>query len=319
MSASLAHEVMAAARRLGDLVVRTPVVPCPWLSAATGADVRLKLENVQRTGSFKLRGALHALLRLSPAQRRHGVVCASSGNHGLGVATAAAQLQLAAAVFVPESTPAGKVAAIERAGASVERFGADCVDTERHAREVAAATGRHYVSPYNDADVVAGQGTVAVELLAQWPDVEVVYVALGGGGLIGGMAAYARSVRPAIEFVACSPSASAAMAACVRQGRIVDVPCEPTWSDSTAGGVEPGALTFPLCQQLIDRFVDVDEPAIEHALLAMLGEQHLLVEGAAAVAVAGCRQDAPPAGRRAAIVVCGGNLPLPLLQRLLAR
>jgi threonine dehydratase len=317
--ADLAPGVVAAAQRLGDLVVHTPMVPCPWLSATTGAEVRLKLENVQRTGSFKLRGALHALLRLPAAQRRHGVVCASSGNHGLGVATAAAHLHVAAAVFVPEATPASKVAAIERAGATVQRFGADCVDTERHARQIAAATGRHYVSPYNDYDVVAGQGTAAVELLAQWPEVEVVYVALGGGGLIAGMAAYTKSVRHDIEFVACSPLASPAMAECVRRGRIVDVPCHETLSDSTAGGVEPGAITFPLCQQLVDRFVEVDEPAIADALLTMLGEQHLLVEGAAAVAVAACRQDPQLAGRRAAIVVCGGNLPLPVLQHLLAR
>jgi threonine dehydratase len=147
----------------------------------------------------------------------------------------------------------------------------------------------------------------------------VVYVALGGGGLVAGMAAYAKAQRPRIEFVACSPSASPAMAECVRQGRIVDVPCHETLSDSTAGGVEPGAITFPLCRQLVDRFLDVDEPAIERALLSMLGEQHLLVEGAAAVAVAACLQDARLGGRRAAIVVCGGNLPLPTLQRLLRR
>jgi threonine dehydratase len=317
--ATLAHAVAAAAWRLGEAVVRTPVVPCPWLSAATGAEVRLKLENVQRTGSFKLRGALHALLQLPAARRERGVVAASSGNHGLGVATAAAALRVPATVFVPHAADPAKVAAIAALGAVVERFGADCVDTERQARAVAATTGRHYVSPYNDADVVAGQGTVAVELLAQWPEVEVVYVALGGGGLIGGMAAFAKARQPGIEFVACSPAASPAMAECVRRGRIVEVPCGPTWSDSTAGGVEPDAITLPLCQQLVDRFVEVDEPAIEAALLAMLGEQHLLVEGAAAVAVAACQRDPRLAGRRAAVVVCGANLPLAALRRLLAR
>ncbi|MBX3463467.1 MAG: threonine/serine dehydratase [Planctomycetes bacterium] len=314
----MAAAVGAAAERLRGRVVATPLVASPWLSAATGAEVRLKLENVQRTGSFKWRGALHALLALPPEARQRGVVAASSGNHGLAVATAAATLGVPARVFVPLAADPAKVEAIAAAGASVERHGDDCVHTEAHARATAAATGRRYVSPYNDPDVVAGQGTVACELLAEWPDVEVVYVALGGGGLLGGMAAYAKVDHPRVEFVAASPQQSAAMAECVRQGRIVEVPCGPTLSDSTAGGVEPDAITFPLCQRLVDRFVDVDEPAIASAWRAMLAREHLLVEGAAAVAVAACRQDAALAGRRAAVVVCGANMPLAVVRRLLA-
>jgi threonine dehydratase len=196
--------------------------------------------------------------------------------------------------------------------------GDDCVVTEQHARAVAAASGRAYVSPYNDLDVVAGQGTVAVELLAQWPDVQTVYVALGGGGLIAGMAAFAKSVRPDVEFVACSPAASPAMAACVRAGRIVDVRCGPTLSDSTAGGVEPGACTFELCRELVDRYVELGEPAIAAAVLGMLESHHMLVEGAAGVAIAGCLADRAARGTRAAIVVCGANLPLATLRSLLA-
>ncbi|MGB3969873.1 MAG: pyridoxal-phosphate dependent enzyme, partial [Planctomycetota bacterium] len=241
----------------------------------------------------------------------------SSGNHGLGLAAACRRLGIAATVFVPSTTPAPKRDAIARLGAEVIVHGDDCVVTEQHAREVAGRTARPYISPYNDLAVVAGQGTVGVELLAQWPDVEVVYVALGGGGLIAGMAAFVKSVRPAVEFVACSPAASPAMAECVRVGRIVDVPCHDTLSDSTAGGVEPGAVTFPLCRELVDRYVDVDEPAIANALLAMLEHQHLLIEGAAAVAVAGLLADPVLCGRKAAVVVCGGNLPLATLRRLL--
>lgn len=314
---ALAQRVQDAADALAGLVLTTPTVPAPWLSAELGGEVRLKLENVQHSGSFKLRGASHALLRLPAAARGAGVVAASSGNHGLGLAMAAARLGIAATVFVPTTTPAGKRAAIARHGAEVQVFGDDCVDTEAHARAVAAASGRHYVSPYNDADVVAGQGTVMVELLQQWPDVEAVYVALGGGGLIAGMAAYGKRVRPDLQLVACSPIASPAMAACVRAGRIVDVPCHDTWSDSTAGGVEPGAITFPLCRDLVDRFVDVDEAAIAQAMRDCLAHQHLLVEGAAGVAFAGLRQDAARP-RRTAVVVCGANLPYAALQRLLA-
>lgn len=316
--AELARAVASAARTLAGTVVTTPTVPSPWLSAATGIEVRCKLENVQATGSFKLRGATHALLSLQPEVRARGVVAASSGNHGLAVATAARRLGVKALVFVPSTTPPEKRATIAAAGADVVVHGSDCVDTERHARSVAGASGRAYLSPYNDAAVIAGQGTVAVELLQQWPEVDTVYVALGGGGLAAGMAAHLKAVQPGVEVVGCSPLASPALAACVRAGAIVDVPCGPTWSDSTAGGVEPGAITFPLCQALVDRFVEVDEPAIAAAMLGCLRHQHLLVEGAAGVAVAACLADGRRRGLRAAVIVCGGNLPLPLLQRLLA-
>lgn len=314
---ALAAAVREAAERIAPHVVATPLVRAPWLSRELGTEVRLKLENVQTTGSFKLRGAVHALLCLPSERRARGVVAASSGNHGLALATAAASLQVPATVFVPTTTPAEKRAAIAAAGASVQVHGDDCVVTEQHARDVAHASDRPYVSPYNDAAVIAGQGTVAVELLQQWPEVDTIYVALGGGGLIGGMAAYAKSVRPGIAVVAASPLASPAMAECVRQGAIVDVPCGPTWSDSTAGGVEPGAITFPLCRTLVDRFVDVDEDAIAAAMRDCLSHQHLLVEGAVGVAVAAARQDRPARGRHVAIVVCGGNLPMALLRRLL--
>lgn len=308
----------SAAERLRGLVVTTPTVPCPWLSRTTGVEVRLKLENVQQTGSFKLRGATNALLELGAERRAAGVVAASSGNHGLALAVAGARLAVATTVCVPTTTPAEKRFGIAECGAEVVVHGDDCVVTEQYARSLAARTGRTYISPYNDLAVVAGQGTVAVELLAQWPEVDTVYVAVGGGGLIGGMAAFAKLARPELEFVACSPRRSPAMAECVRAGRIVDVQCDDTWSDSTAGGVEAGAVTFPLCRDLVDRFVDVDEDAIADAMRGLLAHQHLLVEGAVGVAVAACLADRSRRTERAAIVVCGGNLPMPLLRRLLA-
>lgn len=315
---ALAAAVQAAHARIAPFVVCTPTVAMPWLGAAIGNEVRGKLENVQDTGSFKLRGASNALLCLPEPVRRRGVVAASSGNHGLGVATAAARLGVPVTVFVPTTTPAAKQDAVRQHSAEVIVFGDDCVHTEARARQHAASRGQHYLSPYNDADVVAGQGTVAVELLAQWPAVETIYVALGGGGLVSGIAAYAKRHRPGIEIVACSPAASPAMAECVRRGAVVDVACGATLSDSTAGGVEPGAITLPWCAALVDRFVDVEEPAIAAAMLATLTQQHLLIEGAAGVAVAGCLADARGRGRRAAVIVCGGNLPLATLRSLLA-
>ena len=313
----IAAAVRAAAARLHGRVLETPLVPAPWLAAQVGTEVLLKLENVQLTGSFKVRGATNKLLQLIPAERQAGVVAASSGNHGRGLAHAARALGVAAEVFVPNATPADKQAAIAALGASVRPFGADCVDTEAHARAVATASGRVYVSPYNDVEVIAGQGTVAVELLRQDAAIEVVYIALGGGGLLAGMAAWLKAQQPGIEVVACSPSASPAMDECVRQGKVVEVACGETWSDSTAGGVEPGAITLPLCSRLCDRFLRIDEAAIAAAMRAMLRHQHLLVEGAAGLAVAGLLADRELDGRRAAVVVCGGNLPYARLGELL--
>lgn len=316
-SAELYELVLAAAARLRGLLPQTPLVASEWLSAATGAEVRLKLESLQVTGSFKARGALHRLLCLDDVVRAHGVVAASSGNHGLGVAHAARRLGCPAQVFVPTTTPVEKRIAITQLDAEVVAFGDDCVQTERHARALAAASGRTYVSPYNDPLVAAGQGTVAVELLRQWPEVDAVYTAVGGGGLIGGMAGYGRVAAPRVEWVGCSPAASPAMEVCVRQGRIVDVSCQETWSDSTAGGVEDGAVTFDYCRDLVARWLQVDEASIAAALRETLARQQLLVEGAAAVPIAALLADRSARGRRIAIVVCGANLPLAKLRALL--
>lgn len=310
-------EVERAHARIAGRLVVTPLVPSPWLSAATGAEVRLKLENVQVTGSFKARGALARMAALRPEELRRGVVAASSGNHGLGVAHAAQLLGAAATVYVPSTTPVDKQQALAAAGVRVEVFGDDCVDTEAEARRVAAATGRVYVPPYADPMVIGGQGTVARELLQQWPDVDVGYVAVGGGGLLAGMAGYAAVARPSVEWVGCAPAASPALEHCVRAGRVVAVPCAATWSDSTHGGVEPGAVTVPLCAALVDRWLQVGEDAIAKAMRDCLVHQHLLVEGAVGVAVAALLGDPTVRGRRAAVIVCGGNLPWSRLRALI--
>ena len=247
MSQDWQDKVEAAAARIAPLVRRTPVVQWPQ------AQAWLKLENQQVTGSFKARGGGHKLLCLSEQARATGVVTASSGNHGAGVAHAAQQLGCPLVVFVPEHADPEKIARIAALGADVHTYGEDCVDTEAHARAWADQTGRTYISPYNDLEVIAGQGTVAQELLEQVPKLDAVYVAVGGGGLISGIGSYLKSRRPNVEIIACSPSQSPAMHMCLAAGAIVDVPCGETLSDATAGGVEPGAVTFDLCQQVIDR------------------------------------------------------------------
>ena len=274
-----------------------------------GPSVFLKCENFQVTGSFKVRGATNAMLVLSESERAQGVVTASSGNHGMGVARAAKQLGIPATVFVPTGADDTKVAAIQALGVAVERVGDDCVDTEAYARMISEHHGKAYISPYNDAAVMAGQGTIGHELWEQIPHLGAVFVAMGGGGLISGIGGYLKARNPSIQIVGCSPAASPAMHACLEAGRIIDVPCRDTLSDATAGGVEPGAITFETCQQVVDHSILVGEADIAAAVRDVVETHHMLIEGAAGVAVAGYRALASEfEGVPTAVVLCGANI-----------
>jgi threonine dehydratase len=304
----VAAEVLRAERRIRPHIRETPLASTGWLETA-GARVLCKLENEQHTGAFKVRGALNRVLALTDGERARGVVTASTGNHGAAVAFALSRAGGRGLVFVPEGASPGKLAAIARLGVEIRTHGRDPVETERHARAHAAAHGMTYVSPYNDPLVVAGQGTLGVELLRQCPALDAVLVAVGGGGLIGGVAGHLKSVRPEIAVVGCSPARSRVMLESVRAGRILDLPSEPTISDATYGGVEEGAVTFPLCRDLVDDWVAVPEEEIVAALRDWLDAEGTPIEGAAAVAVAACRRTAARwAGRTVAVVICGGNI-----------
>jgi threonine dehydratase len=311
-------EVEAAARRIGGRVRRTPMEASASLSAESGARVHLKLENLQRTGSFKLRGATNKLLCLEPAARERGVVAASTGNHGAAVACAAGGLGVKVTVFAPHGAAPGKLAAMGEWGAEVRLVGNDCLVAEQAARAFAAESGRAYISPYNDLHVIAGQGTLAVELLEDLPELEAVVIAVGGGGLIGGVGAYLKALRPKLKVIGVSPRASAAMAASIRAGRVVEVEHDATLSDGTAGGLEQGALTLELCAGAIDEFVLVDEPAIADGMRRVIGTHHTLIEGAAGAAVAGvfaAREIL--VGLETAVVLCGSNVDPAVLKRVL--
>ena len=311
-------EIRRAHERIRPHIRRTYLQRSDWLSALGGADVYLKLENLQVTGSFKARGATNKLLSLSAAERARGVVTASTGNHGAAVAHAAQSLGCQALVFCPLDADPSKVAAIERRGATVRRQGHDCVEVERRARAYALAEGLTYVPPYNDVAVVAGQGTVALELLSQLPEVDAVFASVGGGGLISGIAAFAKAERPSVRVVGCTPANSQVMLQSVAAGEVLDLPSLPTLSDGTAGGLEEGTLTFPLCRDWVDAWVTVDERQIAEALRGVLDNEHMLVEGAAAVSVASYFQVAAAyRGQRVVIVLCGANIGLETLRHAL--
>jgi len=300
--ADILEEVLRAEARIRSQILETPLAPSP-------IGPHFKLENLQHTGSFKARGAFSKLLALGPEARAKGVIAASTGNHGAAVAFAARRLGARGRIVVPETADPGKVASISVLGAEVEFHGQDGVVSEAYARRVAERGGIAYISPYNDPAVVGGQGTIGIELVRQIPRADVVFIALGGGGLLAGVAAYLKSVWPDVRVVGCSPENSAVLIESIRAGRILDLESKPTLSDGTAGGVEPGAITLDLCTRLADDYVTVSEEEIRRAMRLLLDTHQWVVEGAAGVALAGyLRQKDRWRGKAAIAILCGGNV-----------
>ena len=303
--------VPEAMERIRPFIRRTILDPSPYYSQLSGAGVAFKCENLQHTGSFKARGAMNKLLSLSEKERRRGIVTASTGNHGAACAFAMQQVGARGIVFVPETAEETKLAAIRRLGAEVRTVGTDSVEAEIFARAYAAEKGQTYISPYNDPFIVGGQGTIAMELLEQQPELDAVFVSVGGGGLIGGIAAYIKSVRPGVQVYGCSAQNSQVMALSVAAGELLDLHSLPTLSDGTAGGVEAGSITFPLCRDFVDHYISVTEEEIADSLRVFMGAQHMLIEGAAAVAIAAFLKTADQLqGDNVAILLCGANISL---------
>ena len=305
----IAAEARTAAARIRDMVRCTPLVRSEAFSAEFGARIHFKLENRQTTGSFKLRGASNRIMTLTAAERGRGCVAASSGNHGAAVACAMQQLGASGVIFVPQQTSSTKIDAIRQYGGEVRFFGTDGLDTEEHARTFAARHGMTYISPYNDAQVIAGQGTCGVEITEQLPDVDAVFVAVGGGGLIAGTGSVLKQHNPDIRITGCQPCASPVMARSIDAGHIVDMPSEPTLSDGTAGGIEKDAITFPLTRTVVDEFVLLEEHQIAGAVLRFLETEGDTIEGAAGVAVAALSESRELIrGLNVVVIICGGNI-----------
>lgn len=317
MIAATANRARQAAERIASQIVRTPLQRSAAFSQELGADVFFKLENQQATGSFKFRGATNRLLTLSDEQREQGCVAASSGNHGAAVACAMRKLGVKGVIFVPEQTSPAKVEKIKGYGGDVRFFGTDGLDTEQHARAFAGENGMFYLSPYNDDEVVAGQGSCGVEIVEDLEDVDAVFIAVGGGGLIGGVGAVLKAHDPKIRVFGCQPLASPVMTRSIEAGEIIDMPSEATISDGTAGGIEDDALTFPLNQAVVDDWVTVDEDQIAAAMRRYFESEDGVIEGAAGVAVAAMLQRREAiAGKKVAVVICGGNITEETLQKI---
>ncbi|HLB43138.1 MAG TPA: threonine/serine dehydratase [Gammaproteobacteria bacterium] len=312
------NEVLVAEKRIRSHVRETPLDYSVALSRATKTNVFLKCENLQYTGAFKVRGAINKLLSLSPSQREQGVVTASSGNHGAAVAFGLNKLNIQGKVFVPENASSTKVDNIRNYNVPLEFYGTDCMQTEIHALEYAKQHNMIYVSPYNDLQVIGGQGTIGLELTNQLDQIDVVLVPIGGGGLISGIAGYLKSVSPKTKIIGCLPENSPVMAESIKLGRIIDMETLPTLSDATAGGIEPGAITFDICKKFVDDYILVSEEEIKNAIISLIKTQHLLVEGASGVALAALLKNAQQfEGKNVVVVLSGANISLETLKMIL--
>lgn len=314
----LPADIALAANRIKSHVRETPLEFSPWFSEQTGAKVWMKLENLQLTGSFKLRGACNKLLTMTDEERASGGVAASSGNHGAAIACAMARLGVGGVIFVPEKTSSAKVDSIRRFGGDVRFFGTDGLDTEIHARQYAAEHGMSYLSPYNDLAVIAGQGSCGVEIARQLPDIDAIYIAVGGGGLISGVGTILKTINRKVGIISCQPEASPVMTESVRAGRILELHSSPTLSDGTAGGIEADAITFEICRDIITDYVTVSENDIATAMRAFIDSHHLLIEGAAGVTLAGLLAHGRKyAGRNVVVLICGGNISRDTLRKII--
>jgi len=293
--------ISATSHRIHPHLLRTRLIK------DEGTQLWLKCENEQNTGSFKWRGALS---KLSTFKFGQSIVTASTGNHGLGVAMAAKLYGLQAKVFVPSSAAPKKIERLQQSGAEVIRVDGDSLDAELAGKEFAAKNELQWVSPYNDLDVISGQGTIGYEIDADLPHIDKVFVTVGGGGLVSGIASWLKHHQPHVEIIGCQPVNSPEMYLSTLAGHVVTAPeSMPTLSDGSAGPLEEDSITFGICQQLIDRFILISEEEIKTAIRYLYSTHGMVVEGAAGVAMAAAMKDKVVNEITTSVVIlCGGNI-----------
>ncbi len=312
-------DVRAARERLHGSIYYSPCPHSQMLSALTGQQVYLKLENLQMTGSFKERGALNRIAMLTPEQSGRGVAAASAGNHAQGVAYHATKRGIRALIVMPLATPLVKVTATRGFGAEVVLHGANYDEACEEAMRLCAAGEMTFIHPFDDAAVMAGQGTIGLELLEQIPQLEAVVAPIGGGGLIGGIGCAIKELRPEIRIIGVQTSRLASMRAARAAGRPVTVEPATTIADGIAVR-RAGEVTFPVVERYVDEIVTVDEDEIASAILMLLEREKTLAEGAGATALAALLQKKTTLeGAHTAVLVCGGNIDVTLLSRIIER
>ena len=316
MTVTLA-DIQAAAEALRGHIVRTPTVPAAFLSAQLGCDLRLKLETQQHTGSFKPRGAFVKIRSLTPDQRQAGIIAMSAGNHAQGVAFWAGRLGIPATIVMPKATPFSKVERTRALGARVDLYGTNLTESARHAEMLAKRDGLTFVHPYDDVRVIAGQGTLALEMLADAPDLDCLVIPIGGGGMAAGIAVAAKAMKPGIEIVGVQARLYPAMA-----DALADRPAT-SGGDTLAEGIAvkaPGKITLGIIRDLVSDILLVEESAIERAVQLLAETQKLVAEGAGAAGIAAILANPDRfRGRRVGTVICGGNIDSRILASVLMR
>ena len=310
-------DLLAARERIAPYIHRTPLLSSKTLGGLSGTDLWLKAENLQRTGSFKIRGALNSVLQLTPEQRARGIIAFSAGNHGQGVAQAAALVGARCVIFAPETAPALKVAAMRGYGAEV-RFAPSMAEIEARMDAYRVERGLHYIHPFGDHATIAGQGTLGLELFEDQPGLDAVITGVGGGGLLAGIAVAARAVRPTVRVIGVEPEGAPTVYAALRAGGPVPLPRIATLADGLAAA-RTAPLTLRVISRLVDDVVLVSEEQIREALIVVLQRTKLLCEPAGVAGVAALLAHAAGVapGARVAAVLSGGNIDLTTLKRLL--
>jgi threonine dehydratase len=314
-----AQDIFLAHKQIRSYIWETPLVESPGLSEASGSSVRLKLECMQKTGSFKMRGASNRIFNLSREELARGVVAVSSGNHGRAVAYAARELGANAVICLSERVPKNKVRAIEQLGAEVVVSGDSYDAAEANAHELQRARGLTPMPSFDDEKVIAGQGTVGLELMTQWPQIDTAVVPIGGGSIFSGVGVFLKSVNPAIRMVGVAMDRAPVMYHSLKAGEPLEMPEEPTIADALAGGIggRENKYTFRLIQDIIDEYALVSEEEIAEAMVFALKEHKIAVEGAGAVGIAALlNRRVEGLGRNVAVVVTGGGVDVELLSDL---
>ncbi|MBI4410004.1 MAG: threonine/serine dehydratase [Gemmatimonadetes bacterium] len=302
------QSIQDAAQRLRGVAIRTPLLPAHWLQQELVGEIRLKCENLQRAGAFKIRGAYTMLSRLPEEARRRGVITYSSGNHGQAMALAGRLFGVPAVVVMPTTAPAVKVEGVRRLGAEIVFEGTTSLERQARAEAIATERGLTIVPPFDHPDIIAGQGTVGLEILEDWPEVDGVLVPIGGGGLISGVAAWLKRARPQCALIGVEPAAADAMRRSLAAGKPVTIPAAPTIADGLAP-VRPGDLTFAHARALVDEVVTVEDAEIAAATRRLLWDGKLVCEPSGAATLAALLSRAWwPRGRRSVAVLSGGNL-----------
>lgn len=311
-------EIIQANRRIKDDIFQTPLLYSHWLSDHCSGDVYLKMESEQVTGSFKARGSLNKLKWIQEQQIDALPVTASTGNHGLGFARACDLLDIRGKVYLPKNAVSSKVESIRAYDVEIEFHGEDPFTTETYAQQAADENNWIYVSPYNDPQIVGGQGTIGIEILDKISRPDNILATVGGGGLISGIGSYVKEKTPSTQIIGCQPEHSPEMSVSVEAGEYKEVESKPTLSDGSAGGFEPDSITFEMCQRLVDEFILISEDEISQTIRSVIKNHNKLVEGSAAVAVASLLKHPERfADQTSIIVVCGANISAENLQSII--